>query len=390
MKRMLAIVASLVLAVVLIQPQAAGAESAVQADKPDYAPDQVIVKFKKGTSASAMKTVHQGEEAKLLSRNTKLGFDVVKVEGKSVEQAVKEYEKNPNVEYAEPNYIYRIQWTPNDTYFSSQQWGPQKVQAPAAWDVTRSSSDTWIAIIDTGVQYDHPDLAGKVVRGYDFVDDDWDPYDGNGHGTHCAGIAAAVTNNGRGIAGMAPNATIYAVRVLNNSGSGTLDDVANGIIHAADSGADVISLSLGASVGATTLKNAVDYAWNKGVVVVAAAGNNGTSLPTYPAYYSNAIAVAATDSNDNKAYFSNYGSSWVDVAAPGVNIVSTYRGSSYASLSGTSMATPHVAGLAGLLDAQGRSASQIRAAIENTADRISGTGTYWSKGRINAYKAVNY
>lgn len=390
MKRLLAIVASLVLAVVLIQPQAAGAESAVQADKPDYAPDQVIVKFKKGTSASAMKTVHQGEEAKLLSRNTKLGFDVVKVEGKSVEQAVKEYEKNPNVEYAEPNYIYRIQWTPNDTYFSSQQWGPQKVQAPAAWDVTRSSSDTWIAIIDTGVQYDHPDLAGKVVRGYDFVDDDWDPYDGNGHGTHCAGIAAAVTNNGRGIAGMAPNATIYAVRVLNNSGSGTLDDVANGIIHAADSGADVISLSLGASVGATTLKNAVDYAWNKGVVVVAAAGNNGTSLPTYPAYYSNAIAVAATDSNDNKASFSNYGSSWVDVAAPGVNIVSTYRGSSYASLSGTSMATPHVAGLAGLLDAQGRSASQIRAAIENTADRISGTGTYWSKGRINAYKAVNY
>ncbi|SFF95663.1 thermitase . Serine peptidase. MEROPS family S08A [Planifilum fulgidum] len=390
MKRLLAIVASLVLAVVLIQPQAAGAESAVQADKPDYAPDQVIVKFKKGTSASAMKTVHQGEEAKLLSRNTKLGFDVVKVEGKSVEQAVKEYEKNPNVEYAEPNYIYRIQWIPNDTYFSSQQWGPQKVQAPAAWDVTRSSSDTWIAIIDTGVQYDHPDLAGKVVRGYDFVDDDWDPYDGNGHGTHCAGIAAAVTNNGRGIAGMAPNATIYAVRVLNNSGSGTLDDVANGIIHAADSGADVISLSLGASVGATTLKNAVDYAWNKGVVVVAAAGNNGTSLPTYPAYYSNAIAVAATDSNDNKASFSNYGSSWVDVAAPGVNIVSTYRGSSYASLSGTSMATPHVAGLAGLLDAQGRSASQIRAAIENTADRISGTGTYWSKGRINAYKAVNY
>ena len=389
MKRLLAIVASLVLAIVLIQPQAAGAESAVQADKPAYAPDQVIVKFKKGTSASAMKTAHQDGQAKLLSRNTKLGFDVVKVEDKSVEQAVKEYEKNPNVEYAEPNYIYTIQWTPNDPYFSSRQWGPQKVQAPAAWDVTRSSSDTWIAIVDTGVQYDHPDLSGKVVRGYDFVDDDWDPYDGNGHGTHCAGIAAAVTNNSQGIAGMAPNATIYAVRVLNNSGSGTLDDVANGIIHAADSGADVISLSLGASVGATTLKNAVDYAWNKGVVVVAAAGNSGTSLPSYPAYYSNAIAVAATDSNDNKASFSNYGS-WVDVAAPGVNIYSTYTDSSYASLSGTSMATPHVAGLAGLLDAQGRSASQIRAAIENTADRISGTGTYWSKGRINAYRAVNY
>jgi thermitase len=388
MKRLLAIVASLALALVLTLPQTVGAEAA-PADKPAYAPDQVIVKFKEGKSARTMKATHQEEQAKLLSRNETLGFDVVKVEDKSVEQAVQEYEKNPDVEYAEPNYIYTIQWTPNDPDFSSRQWGPQKVQAPEAWDVTRGSSSTRIAIVDTGVQYDHPDLAGKVVRGYDFVDDDSDPYDGNGHGTHCAGIAAAVTDNGRGIAGMAPNATIYAVRVLDDNGSGTLDDVANGIIHAADSGADVISLSLGASVGATTLKNAVDYAWSRGVVVVAAAGNSGTSLPSYPAYYSNAIAVAATDRNDNKAYFSNYGS-WVDVAAPGVDIYSTYTGSSYASLSGTSMATPHVAGLAGLLDAQGRSASEIRAAIENTADPISGTGTYWSKGRINVNRAVNY
>ncbi len=388
MKRLLAIVASLALALVLTLPQTVGAEAA-PADKPAYAPDQVIVKFKEGTSARTMKATHQEEQAKLLSRNETLGFDVVKVEDKSVEQAVQEYEKNPDVEYAEPNYIYTIQWTPNDPDFSSRQWGPQKVQAPEAWDVTRGSSSTRIAIVDTGVQYDHPDLAGKVVRGYDFVDDDSDPYDGNGHGTHCAGIAAAVTDNGRGIAGMAPNATIYAVRVLDDNGSGTLDDVANGIIHAADNGADVISLSLGAPVGATTLRNAVDYAWNSGSVVVAAAGNSGTSLPSYPAYYDNAIAVTATDSNDNKASFSNYGS-WVDVAAPGVDIYSTYTGSSYRSLSGTSMATPHVAGLAGLLDAQGRSASQIRAAIENTADPISGTGTYWSKGRINAYKAVNY
>ena len=388
MKRLLAIVASLALALVLTLPQTVGAEAA-PADKPAYAPDQVIVKFKEGTSARTMKATHQEEQAKLLSRNETLGFDVVKVEDKSVEQAVQEYEKNPDVEYAEPNYIYTIQWTPNDPDFSSRQWGPQKVQAPEAWDVTRGSSSTRIAIVDTGVQYDHPDLAGKVVRGYDFVDDDSDPYDGNGHGTHCAGIAAAVTDNGRGIAGMAPNATIYAVRVLDDNGSGTLDDVANGIIHAADNGADVISLSLGAPVGATTLRNAVDYAWNSGSVVVAAAGNSGTSLPSYPAYYDNAIAVAATDSNDNKASFSNYGS-WVDVAAPGVDIYSTYTGSSYRSLSGTSMATPHVAGLAGLLDAQGRSASQIRAAIENTAVPISGPGTYWSKGRINAYKAVNY
>ena len=389
MKQLLAIIASLVLAVALIHPQAAIAQSAAPAKKPDYAPDQVIVKFKKGTSVSAMKATHQAKKAKLLSRNAKLGFDVVKVEGKSVAQTILEYKRNPDVEYVEPNYIYTIQWTPNDTHFSKKQWGPKKIKVPSAWDVTRGKSSTWIAIIDTGVQYDHPDLSGKVVKGYDFVDDDWDPYDENGHGTHCAGIAAAVTNNSRGIAGMAPNATIYAVRVLDDSGAGTLDDVVNGIIHAVDKGADVINLSLASSFGATSLKEAIDYAWKKGVVVVAAAGNNGTFFPSYPAYYSNAIAVAATDSDDTKPYWSNYGS-WVDVAAPGVDILSTITDSDYAELSGTSMAAPHVAGLAALLHAQGRSASEIRKAIENTADPISGTGTYWSKGRINAYRAVKY
>ncbi|KPC73751.1 thermitase, partial [Thermoactinomyces vulgaris] len=215
------------------------------------------------------------------------------------------------------------------------------------------------------------------------------PQDGNGHGTHCAGIAAAVTNNSTGIAGTAPKASILAVRVLNNSGSGTWTAVANGITYAADQGADVISLSLGGTVGNSGLQQAVDYAWSKGSVVVAAAGNAGTTAPNYPAYYSNAIAVASTDQNDNKSSFSTYGS-WVDVAAPGSSIYSTYPTSTYSSLSGTSMATPHVAGVAGLLAAQGRSASNIRAAIENTADKISGTGTYWAKGRVNAYKAVQY
>ncbi len=391
MKRLWKMAAALFMAIVLIHPPSAGAEAEKEgsSDKLSYAPDQVIVKFKESAEPRLTLNIHLELGTDLLFHNKEIGFDVVKIEGKSVEEAIKEYEKSPEVEYAEPNYIFTTQWTPNDSLFPDLQWGPKKVQAPAAWDVTKSDSNTSIAIVDTGVQYDHPDLSGKVVRGYDYVDNDWDPYDGNGHGTHAAGIAAAITNNTRGIAGMAPDAKIYAVRVLDDSGSGTLQNVANGIIHAADNGADVISLSLGSPNDSITLKEAVDYAWSKGVVVVAAAGNDGSSQPTYPAYYSNAIAVAATDSDESKASFSNYGS-WVDVAAPGVNIYSTYTDNSYASLSGTSMATPHVAGLAGLLDAQGRSASQIRAAIENTADPISGTGTYWSKGRINAYRAVNY
>jgi thermitase len=299
------------------------------------------------------------------------------------------YKANPNVAYAEPNYYYHAEWTPNDPYFSSKQWGPQKIQAPQAWDVTRSNRSVKIAIVDTGVQYDHPDLSGKVILGYDFVDNTYDPYDKNGHGTHCAGIAAAVTNNGTGIAGVAPNASILAVRVLDANGSGTLDNVASGIEYAADQGAQVINLSLGGPFDSSTLQNAVNYAWNHGSVLVAAAGNESSSAPSYPAYYSNTISVASTTSSDTLSYFSNYGS-WVDVAAPGSSIYSTYPTNSYATLSGTSMATPHVAGVAALLAGQGKSNSQIRAAIENTADQISGTGTYFAHGRVNAYKAVNY
>ncbi|MFC4547161.1 S8 family peptidase [Paenactinomyces guangxiensis] len=370
----------------LVIPSSIFAESSSPVS-PKYVPGQVIVKFKAGTSQKSMQAAHSEEGTQVVSKSSKLGFEVVKFKNKSVEEMIKQYKQNPNVEYVEPNYYFHATWTPND--LTSSQWGPQKIQAPQAWDVTRSSSNVKIAIVDTGVQSNHPDLSGKVINGRDFVDDDNVSNDANGHGTHCAGIAAAVTNNGTGIAGMAPNARILAVRVLDANGSGTLDDVANGIIHAADQGAQVISLSLGGSSGTSSLQNAVNYAVNKGSVVVAAAGNSGSSAPSYPAYYSNAIAVASTDSADRKSSFSNYGS-WVDVAAPGSSIYSTYIGSSYRSLSGTSMATPHVAGLAGLLAAQGKNNSQIRAAIENTADQISGTGTYWSYGRVNAAKAVNY
>jgi thermitase len=165
--------------------------------------------------------------------------------------------------------------------------------------------------------------------------------------------------------------------------------VASGIEYAADQGAQVINLSLGGPFDSSTLQNAVNYAWNHGSVLVAAAGNESSSAPSYPAYYSNTISVASTTSSDTLSYFSNYGS-WVDVAAPGSSIYSTYPTNSYATLSGTSMATPHVAGVAALLAGQGKSNSQIRAAIENTADQISGTGTYFAHGRVNAYKAVNY
>nr|1DBI_A Chain A, Ak.1 Serine Protease [Bacillus sp. Ak1] len=280
-------------------------------------------------------------------------------------------------------------WTPNDTYYQGYQYGPQNTYTDYAWDVTKGSSGQEIAVIDTGVDYTHPDLDGKVIKGYDFVDNDYDPMDLNNHGTHVAGIAAAETNNATGIAGMAPNTRILAVRALDRNGSGTLSDIADAIIYAADSGAEVINLSLGCDCHTTTLENAVNYAWNKGSVVVAAAGNNGSSTTFEPASYENVIAVGAVDQYDRLASFSNYGT-WVDVVAPGVDIVSTITGNRYAYMSGTSMASPHVAGLAALLASQGRNNIEIRQAIEQTADKISGTGTYFKYGRINSYNAVTY
>lgn len=196
-----------------------------------------------------------------------------------------------------------------------------------------------------------------------------------------AGTSAAITNNGTGGAGTCPNCKIMPVRVLNNSGSGTLDAVANGIIWAADNGAHVINLSLGASSGATTLANAVNYAWNKGTFLACAAGNSNTSAASYPAYYDRCFAVASTTETDQRSSFSNYGS-WVEVAAPGSNIYSTWINSGYNTISGTSMATPHVAGQAGLLASLGMSNSQIWNEIMNTAEPISGTGTFWVAGRI--------
>ncbi|WP_370527042.1 S8 family peptidase [Thermoactinomyces sp. CICC 23799] len=351
-------------------------------------PQEIIVKFKQNATASAVSTLHAKAKATITSTNKQLGYQVVKVnEGQNLEDVLKQYQSNPNVEYVEPNHEVHAFFTPNDPRYS-EQYAPQLVGAEEAWDVTQGSSNVTVAIVDTGVDYTHPDLQGKVVKGKDFVDNDDDPMDENMHGTHCAGIAAALTNNGVGIAGMAPKVKILAERVLDANGSGTLDSVAQGITHAADQGADVISLSLGSPQGASTLEDAVNYAASKGAVVVAAAGNESTSAPSYPAYYEKAIAVAATDSNDRIASFSNYGS-WVDVAAPGVNILSTVPGGGYQTASGTSMATPLVAGQAALLASQGKSASEIRQAIEGTADKISGTGQYWAHGRVNAAKSVS-
>jgi thermitase len=357
--------------------------------KGKYVKGEVIVKFKDSVgTAEKGKSLKSLGATKVPDKNgVKSEFDVLKVG--NVEAVVKALEKNPNVEYAEPNYIFNVNWTPNDYYYQGYQYGPQNTYTEYAWDYTRGTSSQEIAILDTGVDYNHPDLDGKTIRGYDFVDNDYYPMDENSHGTHVAGTAAAETNNGTGVAGMAPNTKILAVRVLDANGSGSLADIADGIRYAADEGAEVINLSLGCNCDTSTLENAVNYAWNQGSVIIAAAGNDGVSTTFEPASYANVIAVGAVDSNDRKASFSNYGT-WVDVTAPGVQIASTVPNNGYSYMSGTSMASPHVAGLAGLLASQGRSNDEIRQAIEQTADAISGTGYNFEHGRINSHNAVRY
>ncbi|MGW9015951.1 S8 family peptidase [Priestia megaterium] len=347
---------------------------------------QIIVKFKEDVCEETQLKIHHKHKCTILDHNKELDFQVLHSK-RDINTLIKIYNKLEEVEYAEPNHMLKAFYTPNDPFFAYQ-YGPQKVQAPDAWDVTTSNGNIKIAIIDTGVQLNHPELAIKLWPGYNFVEGNLNPNDGNGHGTHVAGIAGALTENSLGIAGIAPSASIIPVRALDNSGNGTLSNIANAITYSTNAGAKVINLSLGSSQGSITLENAINYAWNQGVVIVAAAGNEASNTLTYPAAYQNVIAVASTDINDQKSDFSNYGT-WVEVSAPGSTILSTYTGSYYAYLSGTSMACPHVAGLAALLAAQGKNNVQIKNTILSTCDPVSGTGLYWTYGRINAKRAVH-
>jgi len=355
-------------------------------------PDRLIVQFKPGTTPETMEQVFQNVGATLERDLPQIEAYVIEIpakEGLAGNFSANTLKDFDEVAYVEPDYVVSTDIVPNDTNFN-EQWGMALIQAPEAWSITHSSSEVTIAILDSGIDSRHPDLSSKIVAKKNFSNSST-VEDQHGHGTHVAGIAAAATNNSLGVAGVAYNASLMNVKVLGDSGSGAYSQIAQGIIWAADNSADVINLSLGGSVSSSILGQAIDYAWDKGAVVVAAAGNNGSSNPSYPAYYENCIAVAATDTDDNLYSFSNYGN-WVDVAAPGAAL-STVPGNSYKTMRGTSMASPFVAGLAGLLYAiaedtngNGKTNDEIRSIIQNSTDdiKVSGIGN----GRINAYNAV--
>lgn len=369
-----------------------------QAVRGEAVAQQILVKFKPGVeSLDLVESVGQ-----TVRSNSRTGMKLIKVRG-SVEETLSQLRASGKVAYAEPNYVarmsdFKVEREINDP-MAKDQYTLDKVQARAAWDLTTGSPKTLLAIVDTGVDHSHPDLKGRTLKGKDFVNNDDDAMDDQGHGTHCAGIAAGSANNGVGIAGIAPNVTILAVKVLSKSGSGSYEGVANGIIYAADQGAHVISMSLGGPSSSQAVADAVNYAMSKGSVVVAAMGNDGRETVSYPAGVPGVIAVGSTDKADLRSSFSNMGKH-ISISAPGSAILSTLPmlanpigKTEYGVLSGTSMACPAAAGVAALvrdkypsLDLAG-----VRAKLEQSSDDLGAQGfdKSFGYGRINAFKALS-
>jgi thermitase len=372
---------------------------------------QLIVGFRPSAPSSERMELHARTGARLTGRMPDLHAHIVTVPKRKLSSCISSYTACQHVRYVEPNRLFRVKPVargavrrpkaavtrkPNDPLLG-RQWGIMKISALQAWSLARNSSPAVrIAILDTGIDPKHPDLAGRIVHSKNFSSSGTTD-DLYGHGTHTAGIAAAIANNRTGVAGMSYNkAKLMNIKVLGDDGAGSLSSVAKGILYAARRGAHVISMSLGAPGVSKVLQDAVATAARKGAVLVGAAGNDGRNTRNYPAAYPQVIAVAATGRNDRKASFSNYGAAWVDVAAPGVGILSTLPTHAnvvgvrnYGFESGTSQATPLVSGLAALLKAAHPklTRSQIRRAIEQGTDRIFGSGVLFRHGRINARKA---
>lgn len=350
-------------------------------DAQDAIPGQVLVGFDASTNAADRTRTREALGATELSRIDTLDVHVWRVPERATDAAVQALRRNPNVHFAEADQVVELaeELVPDDEWYPAQ-WALPHVNGPRAWALTTGSSTVQIAVLDTGVS-PVSELDDKLLPGWNVVDGSTDVTDTHGHGTLAAGVAAAETNNTSGVASIGFDTSIIPVKIM-SSGSGAMSDLATGIVWAADHGAEVISMSVSGSSGGTTLQNAVRYAADHDVVLVAAAGNNGDTVPRYPAALSEVIGVAGTDSHDDLYSWSNHGD-WVDVAAPGFNRSMTNYGE-VSSFAGTSSATPVVAGIAGLAASTGASAAEIRQAIEENSvahDQVR-------YGRVDAYATL--
>lgn len=395
-----------------------------------YVAGTLIVTYEEGVTETEENGVVDGAEGEVEDDLDTLNADVVDFPGirddapgaareKKLADAKQDLENTPGVESVDYDYVRQVMadpdsgFEPNDEFYS-RQWGLDEPNFPAAWQKTTGEGDgVLVAVVDTGIAQDHEDFryasstlpsGGQQFPGEsevrvqrDFVGRDPVAQDSGGHGTHVAGTVAAATNNGTGVAGGCPGCDLIVAKALTERG-GSDSNVASAIAWAVDQGADVVNLSLGGPDDSNVLKNAVNDAHERGAVVVAAAGNTGDRTVNYPAAYPNVIAVTATTASDERARFSSYGG-WVDVAAPGRGILSTvpYDGTPYISFSGTSMSSPHVAALAGLLldaadatPATPPTNSEVRSYITRSAKDLGerGRDPYYGAGRIRANAAL--
>ena len=416
-----------------------------------YVAGEILVKFRPGASEAGKADAHRQGGGTLLSAIARTGIQGVAVPPGNERAAIARYQSNPNVLYAEPNFIRTIpklsdhapgsEVVPGDYYFD-EQWSLHNtgqmfqciatilgdfcfyigtadadIDAPEAWAIsTGPFREVKVAVIDSGIDYNHPDLAANYAGGADFIFGDGDPMDDHGHGTHVSGTIAALMENltgtpGReeGVVGVAPNARILMYKACSADGSCTDLAIQQGIAQAIADGAKVINMSLGGAEFSQSLSDAVQDAWNAGLVIVAAAGNAGTTALSYPAAYDNVISVGAFDEDHRRASFSTYGN-WVDISAPGSVIMSTYPQSGcggaagttpgdigcYAWNSGTSMASPHVAGAAALVWSRGDVAtnSQVVDILLNSADPsgvdVVRLDSWTIHGGLNLHNAMGY
>jgi len=383
----------------------AGAPSAASSDGA-YRSGELLIKFRphvRAVGSQAEQTLAQ-IGAERTGELTALGVERWQIPAGQEMALTEKLNASPDVEYAEPNYLVRAHLTPDDTYYNIQ-WAHTVINSPAAWDITTGGSSVTVAVIDTGVDLQNTELQGRIIGGHDYVNNDDDPDDDHWHGTHVAGVIAAAGDNHQGIAGMAWQTMIMPMKVLNSEGSGTDADTAQAITDAVDDGADIINISLGGVDSSQTLYNAIKYAYNHGVLVVASGGNCGNSSfaqngcdyqdqAVYPAAYDTEVfAVAATSEYDVVATFSNRGD-YIDIAAPGVDIYSTMLNNQYWWASGTSQAAPHVSGLAALLLATdpALTAQEIQTHIEAASVDLGNSGwdPDYGAGRINASGALEH